>query len=90
MNLESKGYIWIPIKFHLEGRMVTAHLDSDRRGLNSKEDRWEYIGLYTYTAPDGKQYKMKARGIFFLLSWVIGIVIYFNLIGHFIMPFVMR
>ena len=111
-----------------DGRMVTAHRENYRLVSSGDEDgRLEYVGRYTYTAPNGKQYKMKAqdcqrfieippetitlyleRGNYrkyyikgslnmgkhsapiFLLSWVIGIVVYFSLMWHFIMPLVLR
>lgn len=111
-----------------DGRMVIARREQFRLVSSGDADgSLEYVARYTYTAPNGKQYKMRAQdcqrfraippetitlylekgnyrkyyeadslnlgkhGAFvFLLSWVVGIVVYFNLIWHFIMPLVVH
>lgn len=40
--------------------MVIAHL-YDYHIIEDDNNHWEYVGKYSYTAPNGKQYKMKWR-----------------------------
>lgn len=47
-----------------DGRMVIA-CRNDYRIIHGDDNRWEYIGKYSYTAPNGKQYKMRLRDRWF-------------------------
>lgn len=44
-----------------DGRMVTAYREDYRLIPFSEDGRQEYVGRYSYTAPNGKRYNMKAQ-----------------------------
>lgn len=110
-----------------DSRMVIAYREDYRLVPFSEDGRQEYVGRYSYTAPNGKQYKMKVQdcqrftnippetitlylergnyrkyyiegslnlgkhgGAAYLLSLLIGLFVYFSLIGSIIMPLVLH
>ncbi len=44
-----------------DGRMVTAHREDYRLIPFNEDGRQEYVGRYSYTAPNGKRYNMRAQ-----------------------------